>query len=62
MRLIIISNKKSPDVGGDVCCEYILLPLVNKEAVFSQWLNRVKSGRKSKQREEERMRSQGEAM
>ena len=29
----------------DVCCEYVLLPLVNKEAaVFGQWLNRVKPG------------------
>ena len=30
------------------CCEYVLLPLVNKEAAFVQWLNRIKLGRKTK--------------
>lgn len=33
-------------MGGDVCCKYILLTCVNKEAAFSQYLNRVKSGGK----------------
>lgn len=25
-----------PDVGGDVCYEFVLLSLVNKDAVFSE--------------------------
>ena len=33
-----------------VCCEYILLLLVNKEAAFSQWLKRVNPGGKSEKR------------
>ena len=37
-----------------VCCEYVLLPLVNKEATFSQWLNRVNSGLKEIERESRR--------
>lgn len=35
------------DVGGDICCQYILLtllPLVNKENAFGQWLGSVKPG------------------
>ena len=47
-----------------VCCECVLLPLVNKEAAFGQWLNRVNPGRKSDQRcrERESRQSQREAM
>ena len=41
--------------GGYVCCEYVLLPLVNKEADFGQCLNRVGQGRNFKQIEEERI-------
>ena len=29
------------DQGDEICCEYILLPLANKEPTFSQWLNRI---------------------
>ena len=32
------------DVEGDVCCEYVLLSLVNKEVASGQWPNRVKAG------------------
>ena len=28
------------DVGGDVCCE-CFIALVNEEAAFGQWLNRL---------------------
>ena len=31
------------EVGGDICCENVLLPLVNKEAAFDQWFNWVKA-------------------
>lgn len=27
---------KIVDVGGDVCCDYALLPLANKEPAFGQ--------------------------
>ena len=33
-----------------VYCEYVLLPLVNKEDAFSQWIKKVNPGRKSEQR------------
>ena len=32
------------DVGGDICCEHVLLLLVNKQVAFGQWLNREKPG------------------
>ena len=45
------AGKQGPDVGlPSVFREYVLLSLVNKEAAFGQWLNRVNPGRKSKQR------------
>ena len=35
-------KKVIPDVGfSSVCYEYVLWPLVNKEATFGQWLNRI---------------------
>ena len=37
-------QKRGGVIGGDVYYEYVLLPLVNKEADFVQWLKRVKSG------------------
>ena len=37
-------------MGGDVCCEYVLLPWVNKEADFSKWLNRVKQAERDIER------------
>ena len=37
--------KENSDVGfPSVCYEYVLLLLVNKEAAFSQWLNRIQPG------------------
>ena len=37
-----LKRKELPlDVGDDVCCEYVLLPLVNKKATFGEWLNRI---------------------
>ena len=45
----------APDVGSGMCCKYVLLPLVNKDAAFGQWPNRVKPSRKSKQRCRERV-------
>ena len=37
---MVLSN--IDDVGfPSVCYEYVLLPLVNKEAAFGQWLNRI---------------------
>ena len=42
---------RGTDVGfPSVCCEYVLLSLVNKEAAFDQWLNRIKPGGKCEQR------------
>lgn len=53
-------KKRWHDVGlPSVSCEYVLLPLVNKEAVFGQWLNRIELGRKLPG---ESRRGQGEAM
>lgn len=36
--------KHGEGVGVDVCCEYVLLPLANKEAGFGQGLSRGKPG------------------
>ena len=37
------------DVGfRSTCCEYVFLPLDNKETAFSQWLNRIELGGKTK--------------
>ena len=36
-------DKSDCDVEDDVSCEYVLLPVVNKEAALGQWLNRVKA-------------------
>ena len=54
---------------GDVrfpsaCYEYVLLSLVNKEVALGQWLNRIKSDGKSKQRyrKKEGRESQGDTM
>ena len=47
----LFKQKRGGDVGfPSVCCNYVLLPLANKEAAFDQWLNRVKPDEKSEQR------------
>lgn len=45
-----------------VSCEYVLLPLVNKEAVFGQLLNRIELGRKLNWMPGQSRQGQGEAM
>ena len=44
MHTFLAIRGNMTDVGGDVGCEDVLVPLVKKEATFSQWLNRVKPG------------------
>ena len=38
------TGSSQTDMGGDICYDFVLLLLVNKEAAFSQWLHRVKPG------------------
>ena len=34
----LFRQKRGDDIGGDICCEYVLLPLVNKEAALTNGL------------------------
>ena len=51
-----IAKNKTYDVGfSSVCCEYVLLPLINKESVLCLWKDSIKSGEKSEQRYREKV-------
>ena len=49
VTLIELSKERRDDVEfPSVCCEYVLLPLISTDADFAK-LDRIESGRKSKQ-------------
>ena len=51
-----ISKDKTYDVGfPSVCCEYVLLPLINKDSALCLWKDSINSGEKSEQRYREKV-------